>query len=216
MAQSIDKLKSIEQTPDTLELFGKLFEAAGIRISDSREEFSCYHQGTYIEFKDVLDEASVDYVIELTTTQVNNLLELMSTKHIDDIRRYRILSTLFTPAIDAAVNPFHCLQGITVSNPLLSNRLFRRLLRMEDLIHVYITPPVQQEAAIGHTLVFKQKEWLVSPGLQGNPGRVFRLTVDDALEFHQHAFNALKTDSRIGWLAFARWYLRWRKRVSDG
>ena len=109
MAQSIDKLKSIEQTPDTLELFGKLFEAAGIRISDSREEFSCYHQGTYIEFKEVLDEASVDYVIELTTTQVNNLLELMSTKHIDDIRRYRILSTLFTPAIDAAVNPFHCL-----------------------------------------------------------------------------------------------------------
>ena len=85
---------------------------------------------------------------------------------------------------------------------------------MEDLIHVYIRSPIRQEPEVGHTLVFERKEWLVFPGLHGEPGRVFRLTVDDALEFHNHAFGALKTDSRIGWMTFARWYLKWRKRVS--
>ena len=162
-----------------------------------------------------LDEANVDYVLELNTTQVDHLVELASNREIDDARRYRILRTLFAPAIGASVNPFQCLKGITVSSPLLSNRLFRRLLRMEDLIHVYIRSPIRDEPEIGHTLVFERKEWLVSPGLHGEPGRVFRLTVDDALEFHKHAFSALKTDSRVGWITFARWYLKWRKRVSE-
>ena len=86
---------------------------------------------------------------------------------------------------------------------------------MESLLHVYIKSPLQEESDIGHTLVFERKEWLVYPGLHGEPGRVFRLTVDDALEFHKNAFGALKTDSRIGWISFARWYLKWRKRVSE-
>ena len=214
MTQSIEKFQSIQQYPAAVDLFALLFEKAGIRVVDTGEEFSCYHRGTHIDFEERLDEASVDYVLELNTTQVDHLVELASNREIDDARRYRILRALFAPAIGASVNPFQCLKGITVSSPLLSNRLFRRLLRMEDLIHVYIRSPIKGEPEVGHTLAFKGKEWLVSPGLHGEPGRVFRLTVDDALEFHKHAFSALKTDSRIGWITFARWYLKWRKRVS--
>ena len=208
------KFQSIQQYPAAVDLFALLFEKAGIRIIDTGEEFSCYHRGTHIDFEERFNEAIVDYVLELNTIQVDNLIELASNRVIDKARRYRILRTLFAPAIEASVNPFHCLKGITVSNPLLSNQLFRRLLRMEDLIHVYIKPPIKNEPEIGHTLVFERKEWLVFPGLHGNPGRVFRLTIDDALEFHKHAFNALKIDSRTGWLTFARWYLKWRKHVS--
>ena len=215
MKQSIEKFQSIRQYPAAVDLFALLFEKAGIRVVDTGEEFSCYHRGTHIDFEERFDEANVDYVLELNTTQVDHLIELASNRVIDDARRYRILRTLFGPAIGASVNPFDCLKGITVSNPLLSNRLFRRLLRMEDLIHVYIRSPIRDEPEVGHTLVFERKEWLVFPGLHGEPGRVFRLTVDDALEFHKHAFNALKTDSRTGWLTFARWYLKWRKRVSE-
>ena len=215
MTQSIEKFQSIQQYPAAVDLFALLFEKAGIRVVDTGEEFSCYHRGTHIDFEERLDEASVDYVLELNTTQVDHLVELASNREIDDARRYRILRALFAPAIGASVNPFQCLKGITVSSPLLSNRLFRRLLRMEDLIHVYIRSPIKDEPEVGHTLAFKEKEWLVSPGLHGEPGRVFRLTVDDALEFHKHAFSALKTESRIGWITFARWYLKWRKRVSE-
>ena len=215
MTQSIEKFQSIQQYPAAVDLFALLFEKAGIRVVDTGEEFSCYHRGTHIDFEERLDEASVDYVLELNTTQVDHLVELASYREIDDARRYRILRTLFAPAIGASVNPFHCLKGITVSSPLLSNRLFRRLLRMEDLIHVYIRSPIRDEPEVRHTLVFERKEWLVFPGLHGESGRVFRLTVDDALEFHKHAFSALKTDSRLGWITFARWYLKWRKRVSE-
>lgn len=215
IAQSIDKFQSIFQYPAVIDLFGLLFEKAGIRVVDTGEEFSCYHRGTHIDFEERFDESSVDYVVELNTTQVDHLIELASDRKIDDVRRYRILRTLFAPAIGASVNPFHCLKRITVSNPLLSNQLFRRLLRMEDLIHVYIRSPIKDEPEIGHTLVFEKKEWLVSPGLHGEPGRVFRLTVDDALEFHKHVFSALKIDSSRGWIVFARWYLKWRNRVSE-
>ena len=215
MTQSIEKFQSIQQYPAAVDLFALLFEKAGIRVVDTGEEFSCYHRGTHIDFEERLDEASVDYVLELNTTQVDHLVELASNREIDDVRRYRILRTLFAPAIEASVNPFHCLKGITVSSPLLSNRLFRRLLRMDDLIHVYIRSPIKDEPEVGNTLVFERKEWLVFPGLHGEPGRVFRLTVDDALEFHKHAFSALKTDSRVSWITFARWYLKWRRKVSE-
>jgi len=214
MIQSIEKFQSVRQYPEAVGLFALLFEKAGIRVVDTGEEFSCHHRGTHIDFEERFDEASVDYVLELNTTQVDHLIELVSKREIDDARRYRILRTLFAPAIGASVNPFHCLKGITVSSPLLSNQLFRRLLRMEDLIHVYIRSPIIDDPEVGYTLVFERKEWLVFPDLHGKPGRVFRLTVEDALEFHKHAFNALKTDSGIGWIIFARWYLKWRKRVS--
>ncbi len=85
---------------------------------------------------------------------------------------------------------------------------------MESLIHVYIVSPVRGDPEVGHTLVFENKEWQVSPGLHGTPGRIFRLTIDDALEFHSEAYRALKTNRKIDWLKFGRWYLRWRQVVS--
>ena len=208
MTKDIDKFRSIRQYPEAVEFFSLLFEKAGIRIIETGEEFTCYHLDTYIGFESRLDQTSVDYVVELNRVQVDHLVELASNREINDAKQYRILSILFGPAIEASVNPFHCMKGITGSSPLLSNRLFRRLLRMEDLIHVYIRHPISEEPEIGHTLVFEEKEWSVSSGLHGEPGRVFRLTVDDALEFHKHAFAALKTNSNIGWLTFARWYLK--------
>ena len=215
IAQSIDKFQSIRQYPAAIDLFGLLFEKAGIRVVDTGEEFSCYHRGTHIDFEERFDESSVDYVVELNTTQVDHLIELASDRKIDDVRRYRILRTLFAPAIGASVNPFHCLKRITVSNPLLSNQLFRRLLRMENLVHVYILPPIHNEPEVGYTLVFVDKAWKVSPGLRGDPGRIFRLTIDDALAFHAHAYRVLKDNSKIGWIKFGRWYLRWRGKVSE-
>ena len=86
---------------------------------------------------------------------------------------------------------------------------------MENLIHVYILSPAQDEPDVGHTLVFANKEWQVSPGLHGTPGRIFRLTIDDALAFHSHAYRALKANTKIGWLKFGRWYLGWREAVSE-
>ena len=214
MTQSIEKFKSIRQYPAVVDLFALLFEKAGIRVVDTGEEFSCYHRGTHIDIEERLDEFNVDYVLGLTTTQVDALVELVSVGDIDEARRYSILKTLFAPAIEASVNPFPCLKGVTTSTPLISNTLLRRLLHMENLIHVYIVSPLPGEPEVGNTLVFENKEWQVSPGLHGDPGRIFRLTIDDALAFHSQAHRALKANTKIGWLKFGRWYLRWRRVVS--
>ena len=131
MTQSIEKFQSIRQYPATVDLFALLFETARIRV---------------------------DYIVELNTTQVDHLVKLTPNREIDASRRYRILRTLFAPAIAASVNPFHCLKDIPVSNPFLSNPLFRRLLRMEHLPPVYIKSSLEEESDIGHTLVFERNE----------------------------------------------------------
>ena len=214
MQSSLQKLKLIQQSPAILDFFSVLFERIGIRVLDTGEELSCFHRGIHIDFEEELDESNVDYVLELTTEQVDNLIELLSFKDIDEVRRYNILKTLFQPAIEASINPFPCLKKVPFAIPLASNTLLRRLLRMENIIHVYIIPPSQEEPEIGHTLVFKNKEWQVFPGLHSNPGRIFRLTIEDTLTFHSRAFIALKSNNTMGWLRFGAWYLRWRKIVS--
>ena len=214
MKSSLQKFNLIQQSPAARDFFSVLFESVGIRISDTGEEFNCYHRGIRVDFEEPLDESKVDYVLALTTKQVDGLVELVSVGDIDEARRYSILKTLFAPAIEASVNPFPCLKGVTTSTPLISNTLFRRLLHMENLIHVYIVSPIPDEPEVGNTLVFENKEWQVSPGLHGAPGRIFHLTIDDALAFHSQAHRALKANTKIGWLKFGRWYLRWRRVVS--
>ena len=214
MKSSFQKFTLVEQSPTARYFFSLLFERIGIRVVDTGEELSCYHRGIHIDFKEQLDESNVDYVIELTTKQVDALVELVSVGDLDEAMRYSILKTLFAPAIEASINPSPCLKGVTTSTSLISNTLLRRLLRMENLIHVYIVSPVQGEPDVGNTLVFENKEWKVFPGLRGTPGRIFRLTIDDALGFHSQAHRALKANTKIGWLKFGVWYLRWRRVVS--
>lgn len=198
MTQSIDKFRFIRQQQPVVDLLATLFENAEIHVTDTGEEFSCHHHGTHIDFSEHLDTTSVDYVIEVDTEQVDHLVELISVNEVDETRRHMILSALFGAAIEGSVNPFHCMNGVTRSGTLLSNRFLRRLLRMVDLIHVCIRVPVLENPEIGHTLVFDGNQWSLLRGLQGEPGRVFHLTIDDALDFHTDAFSALKTDNRIG------------------
>ena len=215
MKSTVRKLRLLQQHPSASDFFSILFETVGIRVVDTGEELSCYHRGTHIEFCEQLNESAVDYVLELTTKQVDSLVELLSVRDIDEVRRFSILKTLFQPTIEASINPFPCLKKVPIAMPLASNTLLRRLLRMENIIHVYIIPPSQEEPEIGHTLVFANKEWQLFPGLRGSPGRIFRLTIEDALTFHSHAFSALKSNNTMGWLKFGAWYLRWRKAVSE-
>jgi hypothetical protein len=173
MVSSADKFKLIHRYPAARDFFSILFESVGIRVVNTGEEFSCYHRGTHIDFEELLDESSVDYTVVLTTEQVDSLVGLMSVEDIDDVRRYRILKTLFAPAIEASVNPFPCLKGVAASTPITSNALLRRFLHMEEIVHVCIISPIQGEPDIGLTLYWgydANRLWRVSTGLDGTPG----------------------------------------------
>jgi hypothetical protein len=85
---------------------------------------------------------------------------------------------------------------------------------VEDLIHVHLRSPVDEEEDVNHTLIHAAGQWVVIPGLHGNPRRVFDLTMADALEYHRRTIDAIHKDRFMNWLSFASWYKKWRKGVS--
>lgn len=200
---TLDAWREITQSEAVVGFFRGLFERAGVRVLDRNEAFTCIHRGDRVEFEPTLDVSTVDFTVDVTSDQVDRLAEHARSGAFDAVEQFRIVSTLLTPATDG-----------TLRNPILSNGLVRRLARIEDLIHVRLLAPSDQERDTTHTLIHAAGQWLVIPGLHGRPRRTFRLTVDDALTYHRRVFAALREDSWLGWLRFMAWYLRWRPAVS--
>src|SRR5436305_1692890 len=94
------------------------------------------------------------------------------TGELDEAERYRIISTLFTPATAA-----------TLRSRVLANPFLRRLAGAEEVIHVHLQPPTPQQEPVQHTLIYANRQWLVFPGVHGRAGRTFRLGLADALEY---------------------------------
>jgi hypothetical protein len=204
MATSLEKWQSITQDPRVVEFFKGLFENIGIRVTDTKEEFTCHHRGDHIEFTPGVIPAEVDYTVELQSFQVDRLAGQARTGSLDEAEQYRIVSTLFTPATAA-----------TLKHPVLANPLIRRLMGAEDLIHVELKSPGPQEPDAQHTLIYANRQWLVFPGLHGRPRRIYRLSLAEALEYHRKVFASLKVKKWSSLVAYASWYRRWRKQVSS-
>lgn len=203
MADNMHKWQNITQRPPVVTFFQGLFEHVGIRIEDTNESFTAHHRGEQIEFTPDVDDERVEYTVRITEEQVERLAEHAERGEFDQAERYRIIRTLFTPATAA-----------TLSNPVLSHRWIRWLTGVEDLTHVYLRSPVDEEADTTHTLICAAEQWIVVPGLHGKPKRVFELSVEDALEYHRRVFAALK-ENRLGTLwRFGKWYRKWRPSVS--
>ena len=204
MPTSLEKWRAVVQDPRVVDFFRGTFERAGVQIADTREAFTCVHRGDRVEFEDTLDEATVDYTVEIESHQVDRLAEEAGKGELRPIAQYRVLRALFTPATAA-----------TLKNPVLSNGLLRRLSRVEDLIHVHLrTPDPAEEPDTAHTLIHSGGQWLVLPGIHGEPRRVFRLSMEDAIVYQRRVFRAMKEDTWRGWLRFGLWYVSWRRTTS--
>jgi hypothetical protein len=203
MLTSLDKWKAITQGPAVIEFFRGLFQRAGIRVTDTHEQFTCVHLGDRIGFEPSLDPAHVDYTVEVRSEQIDRLSDRASSGTFDTAEQFRIVSALFTPATAAALR-----------HPVLSNPVLWFLAGAESLIHVVLLSPDGGESATGHTLVYANRQWLVLSGLVGRARRTFRLTPADALVYHRKAFEALRANSWGSWIRFSVWYRRWRPAVS--
>jgi hypothetical protein len=87
------------------------------------------------------------------------------------------------------------------------------LVGIEDLTHVYLISPDNQEAN-KHTLIYVKGQWLVLEGLHGHARRTYRMDESDSLLYQRKIFLAMKKDTFIGWVKFGIWYKRWRNTVS--
>ena len=207
MITSLQKWQSIVQDPRVVLFFTDMFERLGVRIVDTKEEFTCILRGDNVEFEPSLDEKNVDFTIEIQSFQVDRFAEHAKTGELNLPEQYRIIRTFFSPATAA-----------TQKNPVVTNPILRALSGIEDLIHVYLKSPTPDEPDCedaNHTLIFINRQWLVIPGLYGTPKRIFHLNMSDALAYHKKVFAALKANTTGGWYSYWRWYLSWRKTVSS-
>jgi len=203
---TLEKWKSLELPSNVSELFQGLFEKVGVRIIDTGEELTCIQRGDRFEFAAGVDEASVDFSVEIYAFQADRLTEHIAQGKIDELEGFRIARELFASRSTGRAN--------IRNNPLISNVILRRLIGGKNLIHVHlISPDPQQEENATFTLIYVNNGWLVIPGLQGEPERTFRVSVAHALELQRHLFAGMKAGSWLEWLKIGRWYVGWRKKV---
>ena len=203
---TLEKWKSLELPADMIGFFKGLFENLGVQIIDSGEAFTCIQRGDKIEFVPGVDEDSVDFSLHLYGYQVERLAEHIAKGDINELERFRIAREFFGRSSSGKAN--------VLNNPLISNVFLRRLIGGKNLIHVYlISPDPEQEENATFTLIYVNNGWLVIPGLQGKPERIFRVSAADALELQRHLFAGMKAGSWLEWLKVGRWYVSWRKKV---
>lgn len=202
----MEKWRSAMQPPAVVAFFNGLFDIAGVRVTDTGEAFTCRHAGDRIEFSDGIDEAKVNFTVDIESSQVDKLLEDVQPGALDEGAQYRIMFELATAATRAML-----------ARPRIRSRFLRSILfklgRAESLMHVTLVPP-PGEAEQGHTVAYVDGQWLVIPGLHGRAPHVYRLTIADAVEFQRRMLAAREANKLSTWLGFARWYGRLRKQVA--
>ncbi len=203
---ALEKWKSLALSPNVIGLFKGLFEKLGVRIIDTTEELTCIHCGDRVEFVAGVDKDAVDFTAEIYAFQADRLAEHAASGDIDDLERFRIARALFIRSFTGRRN--------ILSNPLMSNFILQRLVRGKNLIHVHlVSPDPQQDEDATFTLIYINKRWLVVPGLHGEPKRIFRVSVENAVGLQKQLFAGIKAGNWREWLKIAKWYVDWREKV---
>lgn len=204
---SIQKWAAALQPAPVVAFFDGLFHRVGVRVTDTGEAFTAVHAGDRILFSDELDESHVDFTVEITTAQVDRMLGHLAAGRLDEGARFRIMAVLATPATRAML-----------ARPVIRSERLRELLYWigdaEPRMQVVLTPP-PGEPEVGHTIERVGAVTTVTAGLHGAVDHVYRLSVDDAVEFQRRMIAARSADSLLTWLQFARWYGALRARVVE-
>jgi hypothetical protein len=203
---SVQKWAAAMQPAPIVAFFDGLFHRVGVRVVDTGEAFTCIHAGDRIVFSDELDPDTVDFVVEIRSAQVDRLLAGLRAGELDDAAKFRIMAAISTPATRAML-----------ARPVIRSATMREFLywvgdseaRMQVVL---IAPPGETDHA--HTIVRGEDGTTVTPGLHGQASQVYRLTVDDAVEFQRRMMAARTENSVLTWIGFARWYGGFSARVA--
>lgn len=202
---SIQKWDRAFQPPAVVAFFDGLFDRVGIRVKDTGETFTCIHHGDRILFSDELDESSVDFVVQLESSQIDWMIENMKTGELGEIAKFRIMAVLAAPATEAVLN------RPIIKNEWLAPLLYRIGGVQLHMQVVLVGPP--GEAEVGYTIDQTPSRTFVIPGLHGATEPRYRLTVDDAVTYQRRMLAARRANSFWTWIRFARWYREFTKKV---
>ncbi|MCY4448423.1 MAG: hypothetical protein OXE02_06225 [Chloroflexi bacterium] len=197
----VDLWRAVAQTDELVDFFTGMFEVMGITIEETGEELTVRVGEGKVHIEPGLPDRC-DFLVPLKMENVTNMVSHAADGRLDAFETWRIASVLFTP-----------LTRETLKNPMMSRGILRRLARVEDLIHVRLLGPEAEQVA-SHTLVFAGGQWLVIEGLHGQARRKFSMTGEECVTYQKQVFKAMKANSIMGWIRFARWYGKWRPSAS--
>jgi len=183
--------------------FSGMWEVLGITVDETNEKLTVYHHQDHFEMKAGIVPDEVDYDIVLVEKSIKDMGSYGEDGKISDAESLKVMGTLFTPFVRASLE-----------HPMMQKKFQMKLAGIENHVHVYLEGKDNNEVA-SHTLIFQNKEWMVIEGIHGNAKRVFRLSVQDAIDYQREAFKAQKENSRKSWRQFKKFYLNWREKVSD-
>jgi hypothetical protein len=200
-----ERLKALSIPAGIVETVKGMFIRLGVRVIDTGEAFTVIHRGDRVEFASGASAGAVDLTVDVYAFQLERLAEQIGKGSLDELEQFRIARTVFA----AAAGKRHMM-----SNPLMSNAILRRAIRGKNLMHVHVvSPDPSQEPDATFTVMFINRAQLVVPGLHGDPQRVLRVPVAEAIALQKHLFGGMKTGGITKWLKIAKWYVDWRKRV---
>ena len=200
--RAVDLWRAIVQTEQLVEFFTGLFDVIGITIEETGEELTARIEEDRIHIDPGLPE-NYDFLVPLKLENVHNMVSHAADGTLDEFEVWQIVAVLFTPLTRA-----------TLTNPVMSRNLLRKLAGIEDLVHVQLIGPEAENVA-NHTLIFVSNQWLVFEGLHGKPQRKYIMTGDDCITYQKQVFKAMKADNFLTWVKFGRWYTKWRDSVSS-
>ncbi len=200
---SMEQWKGLLSKPQLAEYFGGIFEHMGFVVQETGEEFTVHHAGDHFTIEEGINRDAVDYVVNLKLENIRNMKAHGDDSTISEYESFKIMSVLFTPLTEASL-----------TNPTMSKPLMRKMSGIENHLHVNLISPDKNDT-ISHTLIYLNKAWMVVPGRHGNALRTFNLTQKDAIDYQKQVFIALKADNMKAWKNFKKWYVAWRKDVSD-
>ncbi len=205
MATILETWRAAMQPQPVVAFFAGLFDSAGVRVTDTGEAFTCRHLGDRIEFDTGINDAAVDFTVEIASAQAGRLVAFVGDGVLDEAEQFRIMAVLASPATQAALR-----------RPIIKSRLLRSILyrigRAERRMHVVLAaPPGESDAA--HTIAYSDGAWTVTPGREGRVAHIYRLSVADAVDYQRHMLAARKANNLGSWIRFARWYGQLRRRV---
>ena len=205
-SSALEKWSSLELTAEILQLFEGLFDSIGVRILDTGETLTCTHRGDQIDFAAGLDEDKVDFTVEIYSFQVDRLAQSVASGHIDELEQFRIARTLMARRSTGKAN--------ILRNPLFSNSKLRKITGAKNLIHEYLLSPDRtQEPDAKFTLIYVNNSWLLVPGFFGEPERIFKVSLADAVELQRQLLVGMRSQRLLDWIRIAKWYVEWRKKV---
>lgn len=200
---AIEQWEELLNKPKLAEYFNGIFEDMGFIVEETGETFTVHHGGDHFTINSGIVSDEVDYIVRLHEENIQNMRRYGADSEINASESYKIMSLLFTPLTVASL-----------SNPTLSKPMLRKMSGIDNHIHVNLLSPDYRDTT-SHTLIFINRAWMVIPGKHGTALRTFNLTEQDAIEYQRQVFIALKANNMKSWKQFKRWYMIWRKKVSE-